>query len=102
MRKEADDTGPLAELEHWRFLEARFNSFLEQLKLPKEQILNKFVWVCGSHGPDCSINFKQNHQYIFNVIFAPNSIELRLDLNLAFVNNENICWSDKLQINNNK
>ena len=35
MRKEADDTGPLAELEHWRFLEARFNSFLEQLKLPK-------------------------------------------------------------------
>lgn len=38
MRKEADDTGPLAELEHWRFLEARFNSFLEQLKLPKEQI----------------------------------------------------------------
>ena len=40
MRKEADDTGPLAELEHWRFLEARFNSFLEQLKLPKEQIKN--------------------------------------------------------------
>ena len=39
MRKEADDTGPLAELEHWRFLEARFNSFLEQLKLPKEQII---------------------------------------------------------------
>ena len=35
MRKEADDTGPLAELEHWRFLEARFNSFLEQLKEPK-------------------------------------------------------------------
>ena len=41
MRKEADDTGPLAELEHWRFLEARFNSFLEQLKLPKAQIIEK-------------------------------------------------------------
>jgi dynein heavy chain len=35
MRKEADDTGPLAELEHWQYLTARFNSFLEQLKLPK-------------------------------------------------------------------
>ena len=35
MRKEADDTGPLAELEYWQYLTARFNSFLEQLKLPK-------------------------------------------------------------------
>ncbi|CAH1796663.1 unnamed protein product [Owenia fusiformis] len=32
MRKEADDTGPLAELEHWRQLTARFNSILEQIK----------------------------------------------------------------------
>lgn len=32
MRKEADDTGPLAELEHWRFLMAKFNSLLEHIK----------------------------------------------------------------------
>ncbi|XP_033097914.1 dynein heavy chain 5, axonemal-like [Anneissia japonica] len=32
MRKEADDTGPLAELEHWRLLMARFNSILDQVK----------------------------------------------------------------------
>ncbi|XP_063956179.1 dynein axonemal heavy chain 8-like [Lytechinus pictus] len=32
MRKEADDTGPLAELEHWRFLMARFHSILDQIK----------------------------------------------------------------------
>ncbi|XP_062602161.1 dynein axonemal heavy chain 8-like, partial [Saccostrea cucullata] len=32
MRKEADDTGPLAELEHWRQLMARFNALLEQIK----------------------------------------------------------------------
>ena len=32
MRKEADDTGPLAELEHWRFLMTKFNSLLEHMK----------------------------------------------------------------------
>ena len=32
MRKEADDTGPMAELEHWRQLTARFNSILQQIK----------------------------------------------------------------------
>ncbi|XP_030832172.1 dynein heavy chain 8, axonemal [Strongylocentrotus purpuratus] len=32
MRKEADDTGPLAELEHWRFLMSRFHSILDQVK----------------------------------------------------------------------
>ena len=32
MRKEADDTGPLAELEHWRQLNSRFSSILEQIK----------------------------------------------------------------------
>ena len=32
MRKEADDTGPMAELDHWRHLMARFNSIVEQVK----------------------------------------------------------------------
>ena len=32
MRKEADDTGPIAELEHWRNLSAKFNFILEEIK----------------------------------------------------------------------
>ena len=32
MRREADDTGPYAEFEHWRQLNARFNSVLEQIR----------------------------------------------------------------------
>lgn len=32
MRKEADDTGPIAELEHWRQRRAKFNSLLDQIK----------------------------------------------------------------------
>ena len=31
MRKEADDTGPMAELEHWRMRMAKFNSLVEQI-----------------------------------------------------------------------
>ena len=32
MRKEADDTGPRAELDHWRQMSSRFNSLVEQIK----------------------------------------------------------------------
>lgn len=32
MRKEADDTGPMAELEHWKMRMAKFNSLVEQIK----------------------------------------------------------------------
>lgn len=32
MRKEAHDTGPIAELEHWRSLSVKFNFLLEQIK----------------------------------------------------------------------
>lgn len=32
MRKEADDAGPMAELQHWRQKMAKFNSLLEQIK----------------------------------------------------------------------
>ena len=31
MRKEADDTGPMAELEHWKMRMAKFNSLVEQI-----------------------------------------------------------------------
>lgn len=32
IRKEAEDTGPLAELEHWRYLTTKFNSILDHIK----------------------------------------------------------------------
>lgn len=32
MRKEADDAGPMAELQHWRQRMAKFNSLLEEIK----------------------------------------------------------------------
>ncbi|GCC35016.1 hypothetical protein chiPu_0013494 [Chiloscyllium punctatum] len=34
MRKEADDIGPAAELDHWKTRMAKFNSLLEQIKSP--------------------------------------------------------------------
>lgn len=35
MRKEADDIGPAAELEHWRQRMAKFNSLLDEIKSPR-------------------------------------------------------------------
>ncbi|XP_047128116.1 dynein axonemal heavy chain 8 isoform X1 [Hydra vulgaris] len=35
MRKEADDTGPIAELEHWRQRRAKFNTLLDQIRHPQ-------------------------------------------------------------------
>lgn len=35
MRKEADDIGPAAELDHWKKRMAKFNSLLEQVKSPR-------------------------------------------------------------------
>ena len=34
MRREADNVGPKAELEHWKKRMAKFNSLLDQIKLP--------------------------------------------------------------------
>uniref|UniRef100_A0A8C8RGD8 Dynein axonemal heavy chain 8 n=1 Tax=Pelusios castaneus TaxID=367368 RepID=A0A8C8RGD8_9SAUR len=34
MRKEADDSGPLTELEHWKRMSAKFNFIIEQIKGP--------------------------------------------------------------------
>lgn len=48
MRKEADDTGPLAELEHWRQLMARFNALLEQIKSHECRIVINILNVARS------------------------------------------------------
>ena len=48
MRKEADDTGPLAELEHWRQLTARFNSILEQVKSLKCRMIINILHIAKS------------------------------------------------------
>lgn len=34
MRKEADDSGPLTELQHWKCMSAKFNFIIEQIKGP--------------------------------------------------------------------
>ncbi|KAL8185635.1 UNVERIFIED_CONTAM: Dynein heavy chain 8, axonemal [Gekko kuhli] len=34
IRKEADDSGPLTELEHWKRMSAKFNFIIEQIKGP--------------------------------------------------------------------
>ena len=35
MRKEADASGPLTELEHWKRMSAKFNSIIEHIKGPE-------------------------------------------------------------------
>lgn len=48
MRKEADDTGPIAELDHWRQLTARFNALLDQIKSHKCRMVINIVHVAKS------------------------------------------------------
>lgn len=48
MRKEADDTGPLAELEHWRQLNSRFNSILEQIKSHDCRMITNILYIAKS------------------------------------------------------
>ena len=38
MRKEADDIGPAAELEHWKQRMAKFSSLLDQIKTPRVSV----------------------------------------------------------------
>lgn len=39
MRKEADDVGPKAELDHWKKRMAKFNSLLDQIKGPECKVV---------------------------------------------------------------
>ncbi|XP_043198855.1 dynein axonemal heavy chain 8-like [Amphibalanus amphitrite] len=44
MRKEGDDTGPLAELEHWRHLTTKFNDMVEQIRSePVQMVLQVLI-----------------------------------------------------------
>jgi dynein heavy chain len=48
MRREADDTGPMAELEHWKMRMAKFNSLVEQIKSPKGRAVIKTLQIAKS------------------------------------------------------
>ncbi|KAK3588116.1 hypothetical protein CHS0354_012173 [Potamilus streckersoni] len=48
MRKEADDTGPFAELDHWRQLMARFNALLDQIKSHKCRTVINIIHIAKS------------------------------------------------------
>lgn len=48
MRREADDTGPLAELEHWKLRMARFNSLVEQIKSQEGRAVIKALQLAKS------------------------------------------------------
>ena len=44
MRKEADDTGPLAELEYWKQRTAKFSCLVDQIKSqPQRGVLTTLV-----------------------------------------------------------
>ena len=43
MRKEADDIGPAAELDHWKQRMAKFSSLLDEIKTPKVTESSKYT-----------------------------------------------------------
>ena len=59
LRKEADDLGPRAELDHWKKRTSRFNYLLDQLKSPEVKAVlgvlmmakSKLIKVSGAPGP---------------------------------------------------
>ena len=78
MRKEADDTGPMAELEHWRHLTAKFNSILELIKDPKCKMVINILHIAKSKVlkqwkvqdckiTDCANEAKDNMKYLYTL-----------------------------------
>lgn len=78
MRKEADDTGPLAELEHWRQMMARFNALLEQIKSHKCRMVINIIHIARSKVlkkwkdldkriTDCANEAKDNVKYLYTL-----------------------------------
>ena len=64
MRKEADNIGPRAELEHWKKRMARFNYLFEQLKSPNVKA------VLGVLQAGKSRSIKVSTLFIFKFIFS--------------------------------
>ncbi|KAM4694178.1 LOW QUALITY PROTEIN: dynein axonemal heavy chain 8 [Discoglossus pictus] len=48
MRREADDSGPLTELEHWKRMSAKFNFIIEQIKEPNCRTVINALNACRS------------------------------------------------------
>lgn len=60
MRKEADDAGPFAELEHWRHLVSRFNSLIQQIRSHDIKVVIQILHVAKSKVLKVSsVNVKQ-------------------------------------------
>lgn len=63
LRKEADDVGPRAELEHWKKRLSKFNHLLDQLKSPDAKAVlavlaaakSKLLKVCSHFATICSV-----------------------------------------------
>ena len=55
MRKEADDVGPRAELEHWKRRMAKFNSLTEQVKAPMCTTVVRILQIARSHTIDTCV-----------------------------------------------
>jgi len=68
MRREAEDTGPYAEFEHWRQLNARFNSVLEQIRSHECRMAIQILHISKAKV------LKVTH--IFQQYFAPNLLEI--------------------------
>uniref|UniRef100_H2XPC8 AAA+ ATPase domain-containing protein n=1 Tax=Ciona intestinalis TaxID=7719 RepID=H2XPC8_CIOIN len=78
MRKEADDIGPAAELEHWRQRMSKFNALLDEIKTPrvktvvgilhaaKSRIIRHWV-VLDSRITDAANEAKDNVKYLYTL-----------------------------------
>ncbi|XP_051871749.1 dynein axonemal heavy chain 5 [Pristis pectinata] len=84
MRKEADDIGPSAELDHWKMRMARFNSLLDQIKSPQVRRVIGILQVAKSRSlkhwrkldgniTDAANEAKDNVKYLYTLekFFGP-------------------------------
>ena len=65
MRKEADDTGPLAELEYWKHRTAKFSCLVEQIKSqPCRGVISTLNIAKAKIIKVCVVSYK-SYMYIF-------------------------------------
>ncbi|XP_069055280.1 dynein axonemal heavy chain 8 isoform X2 [Lepisosteus oculatus] len=78
MRKEADASGPLTELEHWKRMSAKFNSIIEHIKGPQCKTVVNILNMSRSKGlkvwreldsriTDCANEAKDNVKFLYTL-----------------------------------